>query len=282
MEQRESIKILLNTIALDPNRWTEEKTPFFRLIDLLPAIARHDFHAVELWQYHIDRLNNQELQEVRSAMADAGVRSPVLGIYPKIHLEGVDRDRELDHYTRLLDEAALLGVDLVKMFVGSMGSARLDADARGRSMEFLRALTSRAGERRLRLVGETHADTLFDTVESTLRTLEKLDSRRFGVCFQPYDASLLGAIGAFTALRHSVWHLHYQGRRGNEMCLLEDADLDYAAYTRHVVSSGFEGYLCIEFVKDCVVASPELIDVDLVLSNAQRDREFVMRQLRTG
>jgi sugar phosphate isomerase/epimerase len=113
-------------------------------------------------------------------------------------------------------------------------------------------------------------------VKSTLRTLELLDSDRFGVCFQPYDASLPGATGAFTALRDKIWHLHFQGRKGTDICLLEEADLDYAAYTQFISSMGFDGYLCIEFVKDCVVPSPELIDLDLVMANAEKDRAFVM------
>ncbi|HUF10431.1 MAG TPA: hypothetical protein VMO47_14010, partial [Rhodothermales bacterium] len=107
-----------------------------------------------------------------------------------------------------------------------------------------------------------------------------LDPDRFGVCFQPYDASLTGAKGAFLAMRDRVWHLHYQGRKGLEICLLEDADFDYASYTRFVAESSFSGYLCIEFVKDCVVASPELLDVEKVLTNAERDREFVTRHLK--
>ena len=76
-----------------------------------------------------------------------------------------------------------------------------------------------------------------------------------------------------------VWHLHYQGRKGREICLLEDADLDYAQYTRFIAESGFKGYLCIEFVKDCVVACSELLDVTKVLTNAERDREFVRKHL---
>jgi hypothetical protein len=39
--------------------------------------------------------------------------------------------------------------------------------------------------------------------------------------------------------------------------------------------SVFDGYLSIEFVRDCVVDSPEQFDLDTVLANAQRDRRFV-------
>ena len=277
--RRTFLRILLNTIALDPNRWTDDKIPYFKLIDLLPAVARHGFKDLEIWQFHVDRLTQSELSEVKSRLDSLGTSAPVLGIYPTIHLEGDEAHREQAHAERLLDVAAFLGSDLVKMFVGSVGSGKLDQEACDRSLDFLERLTEAAASRRLRLTGETHANTLFDTVESTLWTLDRLDPDWFGVCFQPYDANLAGAMGAFMAMRNRIWHLHYQGRKGREICLLSEADLDYAEYTRFIAESGFSGYLCIEFVKDCVVPRPEELDVEKVLTNAERDREFIREYL---
>jgi len=275
----DNIHILLNTIALDPNRWTEDKTPYFKLIDLLPAIAEHGFKDLEVWQYHVDRLSEVALPKLKSQLDALGISTPVLGIYPKIHLEGKDGREELVHALRLLDTAVYLEANTVKMFVGTVASGQLDHEAHARSVKFLEGLTELAAERDLLITGETHANTLFDTVESALETLDKLDPDVFGVCFQPYDANLADAQKAFSALQDRVWHLHYQGRKGNEICLLEEADLDYAAYTRFIAESHFVGYLSIEFVKDCVVASPELMDVETVLANAEKDRVFVEKNL---
>jgi sugar phosphate isomerase/epimerase len=279
MSDNGDIQIILNSIALDPNRWTPSKMPHFRLVDLLPPMAEHGFRAIELWQYHVDGLTAEHLSEIRSSMGSLDMTAPVLGIYPSIHFEGEERRREIDHIYRLMDTAHFLGADTVKLFVGSVASGKLDDSGKTRSVAFLREITDIAKEFGIRLTGETHANTLFDTVQSTLQTLEQLDPSRFGVCFQPYDASLAGATGAFTALQDRIWHLHYQGRKSGEICLLEDADLYYASYTDFVRDSGFVGYLCIEFVKDCVVASPELLDVALVLSNAVKDREFIASRL---
>lgn len=272
-------RILLNTIALDPNRWTKEKIPYFKLIDLLDAIAKHRFHDLEVWQYHVDRLTQVELEALKSRLKELGMATPVVGIYPKIHLDSKEGRDQLVRVERVLDVAGFLGADTVKMFVGSVASGKLDVEADGRSRQFLERMTEMAAERDLRITGETHANTLFDTIASTLRTLDRLNPDRFGVCFQPYDASLAGAMGAFTALRDRIWHLHYQGRKDGALSLLEEADLDYAAYTGFVAQSGFSGYLCIEFVKDCVVASPELIDIEKVLANAEKDRAFVRKHL---
>ena len=41
--------LLLNTLALDPNRWTPEKIAYYPLGALLVPIAEAGFGGVELW-----------------------------------------------------------------------------------------------------------------------------------------------------------------------------------------------------------------------------------------
>jgi sugar phosphate isomerase/epimerase len=61
------------------------------------------------------------------------------------------------------------------------------------------------------------------------------------------------------------------------MSLLKNADLDYKAITGALAAHGFDGYLCIEFVKDCVVSTPADFDLMHVLRNARRDYTFVQK-----
>ena len=84
------------------------------------------------------------------------------------------------------------------------------------------------------------------------------------------------ALVQYDALREYVVHVHYQGRRGDALTLLREADLDYAALTRTLAARGFDGYLCIELVKDCIVETPNRFDLARVLHHAQQDRDFVL------
>ena len=80
------IRILLNSIALEPNRWTTEKIPFYRLEELLEPIAQSGFRGIEVWQYHVSSLNEDAITDLTMQADDLGIDFPVLGIYPRLHL----------------------------------------------------------------------------------------------------------------------------------------------------------------------------------------------------
>lgn len=270
------IQILLNSIALEPNRWTAEKIAWFNLLDLLGPISAAGFDAVEVWQHHVSRLTPAELQQLVSTSRDLGISFPVLGIYPHLHRDSDDGQQDLGEIIRMLDIAITLGADTVKMFVGSVASEELTRSQRDRTMTALAQVVKAAEGRDLRITGETHANTLFDTLSSCQQALAEINSDTLKVCFQPLDsADDERAASDFKALEEHIVHIHLQGRIDGEMALLEESDLDYTQFLTMVKQSDFAGYLCIEFVKDCVVASPELLDVDLVLRNATRDLAFV-------
>jgi len=274
------IRILLNSIALEPNRWTDGKTPFFRLEELVEPIARHDFKGIEVWQNHLSMLEDKEIAELRERAGDLGLDFPVVGFYPELHLVGSDGEVALSESLGLMDKAAALGANTVKMFVGSKASKELTDLEEAATFASLETLIDAAEDRDLLLTGETHAGTLFDSVGACRRALHQIDSDELEICFQPFDpANTESAIADYTELAESVIHVHLQGRIGNEMSLLEDADLDYERFLEALEINGFAGYLSIEFVKDCVVDRPEDLDIERVLSNAAADREFVRRVL---
>jgi sugar phosphate isomerase/epimerase len=271
--------ILLNTVALDPHRWTADKVPFFQLPDLLNPIREAGFADLEIWQYHLDHLP-VSIGELKTMLENRGMSTRIVGIYPKIHLDGAERQAELTRCTRLFEEADHLGAAIVKMFVGSVASAEVSENAYARSLDFLNTLLVMAEQHDLLVAGETHENTLFDRPDALERTLAVLDNQRMKVCFQPYDwKNTRRAIEDFDRLSPHIVHMHYQGRQDGEMVLLEDADLDYERFVPHVARSGFNGYSSIEFVRDCVVDRPEEMDLDQVLGNARRDRRFLERQI---
>lgn len=274
------IKTILNSIALEPNRWTDEKVPFYRLKDLLEPVADAGFRGMEVWQYHVSGLDEPALTELKDRASDLGIEIPVLGIYPRLHVGGNEGEKDLSTAIRLLDTATFLGANTVKMFVGSKASSDLTDMEEAQTIASLEMLTDAAEDRDLLLTGETHANTLFDSVETVAATLDIIESEELEVCFQPFDlTSTEQAIADYTALADHIIHVHLQGRKGDRMSLLSEADIDYERLLETFEINGFAGYLSIEFVKDCVVDHPEDFDLELVLSNAVKDREFVERVL---
>ncbi len=275
------VTLLINSIALDPNRWTKEKKPYFKLDALLPSIVHAGFHFVEVWQYHVLEEDAPRMQAIRATADSLDIAFPVVGMYPQLHLTDEARRQELTKVTKVLEYAKMLGADNVKIFVGTQSGSSIGETEYLRSVAFMKEILDGAKARDLTVTGETHQKTLFDTIESCQRFLRDVNDDRFKICFQPYDLHDTGkALHDYERVAGDVTHVHYQGRRGDQIDLLENSDFDYRQLTRALAQRSFRGYLCIEFTRDCVVPDPHSFRLDVVLENAKQDRDFVLRAAR--
>jgi sugar phosphate isomerase/epimerase len=272
------IYIVLNSIALDPNRWTPEKIAYYKFDQLLKPIAEAGFHFVEIWGYHILRENEDTITYFQEITDSLGLHYPIIGMYPKLHLIGNERQQELDQVKKIFNDANILGTRIVKIFAGNLSSEMITSAEYERSVEFMSEMTNLAKSFGLLIVGETHQKTLFDTIESSNKLLNDVNATNFKICFQPYDSSNTDqTLHDYEVLSDKVIHVHYQGRKAKKLDLLENSDIDYDALTKTLVESGFGGHISIEFVKDCVVKKSDDFDLPLVLTNAQRDRDYIVR-----
>lgn len=274
------MQILLNTIMLEPNRWTGDRTLTCPLVDLLRPVAAAGFRELEIWQYHISRLHEEELNALRAGLDELGMHSVALGGYPLFDVTGAEWEVMEAELSRLVDYGAALGVDLFKIFPGRLGSEKLDEAQREQSVNRLRRLAEQLAKRDMVLTLETHGNTLCDTLDSTLRLLDELSpcGDSVGICFQPYpEHDTDQAIATFDALQVEgrVRHLHLQNKRGGETTLLEDGDwTDYHRFLPHVRESGFRGPLSLEFTAGITPAEGGSFDVLKVVDNATLDRDF--------
>ena len=275
------MQILLNTILIEPNRHTADKTPQRPLIEHLPALQRAGFSALEIWQYHASALDARGLGQLSAHLDVCALRAAALGAYPFLHLEGPEGDEAIAQLGRTVAYAAHLGVDIFKIFPGRVASHQLDAAARTRSVHNLRELAQQLAARSIQLTLETHGNTLCDTRESTLQLLDELrDLDNVGICFQPYtNQDTNAAIALYDALAPHVLHVHLQNRAlANGTCtLLEEGDwLDYRRLLPHIRDSGFDGPLSLEFTADMATPDSPQADLNRILDNAARDRDFAL------
>jgi sugar phosphate isomerase/epimerase len=270
------IYLLLNSIALDPNRWTPAKTAYYKFDQLLKPIAEADFHFVEIWGYHLLRENENTIIYFKEIADSLGLHFPIIGIYPILHLTGNKRQLELDKVKKIFNDANILGAKIVKIFVGNLSTEKITTTEYERSVGFMSEMTNLAKSFGLIIVGETHQKTLFDTIESCGKFIKDVGATNFKICFQPYNFyATEQALRDYKGLIDDVIHVHYQGRKDKNLDLLENSDIDYDTLTKTLIESGFGGHISIEFVKNCVVKKPEDFDLHLVLKNAQQDRNFI-------
>ena len=272
------MQLLFNTIMLELNRWTAPGRLTRPLDDLLGPIRRAGFADLEIWQYHISGLSRSGLEDVAERIRDLDMRASAAGAYPRLHLAGSEAREEQRLLDCLVDYADLLGCRTFKIFPGRVASADADAGVRRLSLERIRRLADRLGERGIALTLETHGGTLCDTLDATCRLLEELDScDNAGICFQPFtEDDTESAVSAFDRLRDRISHLHLQNRRDGDFCRLEDGTwIDYRRYLPHVRDAAFGGIACLEFTEGIAPPADAPLDLGEVLANARRDRDFV-------
>ena len=273
--------LLLNTIMLEPNRWTSDHILSWPLVDLLEGIDEAGFKDLELWGYHVDRMDPDGIARLADALASRSMHAMCVGAYPSFHCDGPQDDAEVARLERVVIASAALGATIFKVFPGRVASVDASAAIWRRTLGRLRGLADRVGLEGMTLALETHGGTLCDSLDSTLRLLSDLENcRNVGICFQPYaDDDTSAAIAAFDALGDHVRHLHVQNRdQSRAMTLLEDGDwTDYRRFLPHARATGFDGPLCIEFTAAVIPSAGEAFDPKSVLGNAILDRRFIER-----
>ena len=270
------MRLLLNTIALEPNRWTAEKIPYFQLEDLLEPIAGAGFSFLEIWQYHLTTRTQEEIRTLKNRTDDLELETRIIGLYPNMHFDGDQRQHEMETVLQAAEAANQLGAHTIKIFVGMKASQALTEAEYDRSVDFARNMADHLHQYGLSLTGETHANTLFDTPVSVFQFMEDVGAPNFHICFQPYDfTSTAKTLESYQLFADQITHVHLQGRKNNEMSLLEEADIDYRQLFATLAADRFDGDLCIEFVKDCMVDEPAAFELDLVLVNAGQDLDFI-------
>ncbi len=272
--------LLLNTIALEPNRWIPGKKAFYKLEKLLTPAFAHGFTAFEVWQYHISRETEDGITKIIDLANEYHLTFPVIGIYPKLHLSGDERRKELDEIEKICRFSDKLHSHILKFFVGSKSANLLDTGEYDNSVAFLKDMAAVTMDHGLRMTGEIHENTLFESVDSCRKFINDVGAENFKICFQPIDFKDTDqAILLYDELKEYIIHIHLQGRKTGEMCLLEEADIKYNKLVKHITDSGFTGYFSLEFIKDGVVNIPEEFNLDKVLKNAEKDREFMKNLL---
>jgi sugar phosphate isomerase/epimerase len=271
------MRLLFNTIMLEVNRWTSDKVLTRPLADLLPLLKKANFSALEIWQYHISRMTDDELSTLKDQLQALEFHTVALGAYPALHLQEADADLE-----RLVGFSDRLGATTFKIFPGRLASADTNAETWRRSLQHLRHLAERLADRGMDLTLETHGNTLCDTQANTQRLLDEIgEINNLGLCFQPYTSHGTGeTLNFFAALGSAVRHIHLQNRSmvDNDCTRLADGDwYDCTRLLQAAKASGFAGLLSLEFTAGLFPIDGQIFDPQTVIDNAVQDADFVMQ-----
>ncbi|MHC4872328.1 MAG: sugar phosphate isomerase/epimerase family protein [Planctomycetota bacterium] len=269
-------EVILNTIAIEPNRFKRDATLASDIERVLPRIKAAGFDGLEVWQYHVSGKSDCELESLKESADRLSIELKVLGAYPKFHLVGEEGKAEAENIVKLLDTSVKLGIPLIKFFFGSAKADKLTIEEKKLTEESFKVWAAAAAEKNIRLCAELHGNTFFDPVDNGEKFMQDNPEIEFGVCYQPYNFfDTNEAVLLADRFAGKIDHIHLQGRDNDMQSeLLEESVIDYEALIHHLNKVAPNADLGIEFVKDCG-AAPEEFDLEKVLNNASEDAEYV-------
>jgi sugar phosphate isomerase/epimerase len=178
---------------------------------------------------------------IRAATREAGLELLSYGSYYRLSTGGV--------FTPVLETALALGAPMIRLWAGTLPSARADEAAYQSASAELRALCGEAAGRGIRIGLEYHRGTLTDTGESAEKLLRLTDCENLSTYWQPNPdlgaAEHCGEIGLLLPNISSV-HVFYW-ERGNVRRPLAEGEKLWQDYARLL---GRDRNYILEFVMD--------------------------------
>ncbi|AKU19013.1 hypothetical protein VV02_16645 [Luteipulveratus mongoliensis] len=119
------------------------------------------------------------LAELRARTTEAGLAVASYGSYWRA---GISSPSEM---TTLVEAANALGAPRIRLWAGQIGTAQADDDVWDSAVRSLREACAVAREHSITLALEFHPNTLTDSVDSTLKLLERVDDPTLRTYWQP-------------------------------------------------------------------------------------------------
>ncbi len=176
----------------------------------LEEIARwamqHHFNGIELWGVHAKSLG-QGSDYNREWLRERDLRVPMLSDYLPV---GGDKSVAIDKASDLCALARRWGAQKIRTFAGNRASDEVNAEERLAWVRRLRDLCEVVESFGIRLIVETHPNTLADTLASTLQLIDEVDHPALKLNFDVIHVWEGGTepIEAFRKLLPLVDHMH--------------------------------------------------------------------------
>lgn len=185
------------------------------LRELASWARTNGFDGIELWGPHARSLSVQHPRCGSDWMATLGMRVCMISDYlPTEGEEAWIRSRAQE----LCELAARWGAPKLRTFAGTTPSADAGEDARRAMSARIRLLSRIVADHGLRLLVETHPNTLADTCASTLRLLDEVGDPALGVNFDALHVWEGGddPVEARRRLGQRIGHYHFKNVRSRD------------------------------------------------------------------
>ena len=258
------MKLLFHTIALEPARWTPQRSSF-RLIDLLGPIAESGFNRLEIYEPHLDG----PADEIRDRLALHQLQPVILSSYLNLN-PAVTSDDKLSEMTEaVVERIHFFGFKSLRIFPGSKMTQTNEADLH-QFIERLRHLAEQLPQTGILL--ETHDGTLADDPQFLVRIVEELALPNVGLLYQPLVFTAEKALEQWALQRHLIRHIHLQNRSPDlSFATIQDGVVPWKSLLADL-PPGVDATL--EFVP-AGICSVDQFNLDVTLAQARFEFEYI-------
>jgi len=268
------MKIFLNTIMLEPKRWSSPKFVTVPLIKLLHEIKKSGFSELEIWGYHIWNMNNEEISSLAEELKLRNMIVPSIGSY--LTAQGGSKKEEIikiaERYFFLCEK---FGSKRLRIFYGSGDFEKSNQDYLKFIDEVFEEIFKIGQDKDIIVMPEMHEGTIIGSIEGLKRVIEKWKRYpNFGVVYQPYEFKTGPALKSLDVALGHIQSVHFQNRHNNYFVSLAEGDVDYRQVLKKMAISNYKGPFVLEFTRG--VSSPiNDFDYKYVLSSAAEDKEWL-------
>ena len=205
-------------------------------VEIAAIKGQREHLEVERWR--------EQASELKSIVSDAGIE----------FLSMEEASLEEERLVPAFEAAAEIGIPVVN--VGPGGDSGVEADFE-RSIEQLSKMSEKAESFGVTLCVKAHVGSAIYNTPTTLRAMEEIDSKAFGIDMDPSHIHRAGENSeeALLAVLDRVKHIHIRDCRGrqdgpgtprDQSC--GRGDIDLAGYCRAMVDGGYDGPVCLEVI----------------------------------
>jgi sugar phosphate isomerase/epimerase len=200
------MNLLFHTIALEPARWTPQRTSQ-DLADLLPLIASAGFDRIEVYEPHLK--DPAATQTIRNALQAGNLVPEVLSSYLNLNPTQTSSSQLDAQMEELRDRINTYGFRRVRIFPGP-GMNPADKPGVAIFIERLEKLITALPGTEILL--ETHDGSLADDAETITQIVRDLNAPSVGLLYQPTFFQPERALRQFALQQPCIRHVHLQNR----------------------------------------------------------------------
>lgn len=216
--------------------------------EIVALVTRAGLRSVE-WggDVHVPHGEVGRAREVRAMSEGAGLVCCSYGSYYRLaHADPVN-----PAFERVLETAVALGVPVIRVWAGTVGSGEASVEHRGRVAEDARRVCELAREAGVRVALEYHSRTLTDTNESAQLLLREVGHPNLELLWQPTPGmDLVSRMAGLKLALPYLANLHVYHYAGGAYAPLGEIAGEWERYFAAARTTRREHHCLLEFVRD--------------------------------